>query len=274
MGRLVAKLAFIAFFFTPALTFSAEDSRENTAPPQTKPRSPSSRANPQPEAKPVKEKGIINNFVDNVTGTMALTSNYIFRGLTQTENLPAVQGGLTYTTPIGLYATLWSSNNKFIDTDINLELDPGIGFYKEIGKDFNFDITFYRYLFPSDRIWNYNEWLGQFNYKFLQANLGYSGNVYNVKRKGFYYDGGINYTIPANFFFNIEGVTFLALVGRYELPKDFPDEAGISYNNYTVSLSKDLKHYNLALQYSTTTEREFYQWYGGSHLVFTVTASF
>ena len=145
---------------------------------------------------------------------------------------------------------------------------------KEVGKDLNFDIAFYRYIFPSDRIWNYNEWIGQVNYKFLQSNLGYSGNVYNVKRKGLYYDGGINYPIPAKYLFGIEDVIFLALAGRYELPKDFPDEAGISYNTYTVSISKGFKHYNLALQYSNTTERAFYQWYGGDKLACTLTTSF
>ncbi|KTD06546.1 bacterial protein of unknown function [Legionella gratiana] len=274
MERFVLKLFFLIFYLVTAVAFSAVESTANSSESETKSRSPSMRAEAQPETKPVKGKGIIDTFVDNITGTIDLTSNYVFRGLTQTENLPAVQGGFTYTTPIGLYATVWASNNKFIGTDINLEVDPGIGFYKEIKEDVNLDIAFYRYFFPSDKIWNYNEWIGQFNFKFLQFNFGYSDNVYNVNRTGVYYDGGINFTVPAKYLFNIEGINILALAGRYELPKDFPDEAGISYNNYTVVLSKDFKHYNLALQYSNTSERAFYLWYGGDKLVCTLTASF
>lgn len=274
MGRVVVKLIYLGFLLTSALAFSANKSGSYTAKPETIPRSSSVSTNPQQVTQPNKANEVMNRFAENISGTMALTSNYVFRGLTQTENLPAVQGSVTYTIPIGLYATLWSSNNKFIDTNINLELDPGIGFKKEIGKDFSFDIVLYRYIFPSMRDWDYNEWIGLVNYKFLQADMGYSGNVYNVKRKGLYYDGGINYAIPKKYLFGIDGVSFLALAGRYELPKDFPDEAGISYNTYTLSISKEFKQYSLVLQYTNTTEREFYQWYGGDKLVCTLAANF
>ncbi|KTC73056.1 hypothetical protein Lbir_1108 [Legionella birminghamensis] len=236
------------------------------------PKSPSVRADPQPEAKPTKQKTLADNIVDNMSGTVALTSNYMFRGLTQTENLPAIQGGFTYTSPWNFYAALWASNNKFLDTDINLEVDPGIGFYKEITDDFNVDLSFYRYYFPSDRMWNYNEWLGQVNFKFLQSNLGYTNNIYNLKRTGFYIDGGINYTFPSHYLAGIENIN--ALFGRYTLPEDFPDEAGISYNTYYIALSKTFKNYNFAVQYSNTTERDFYSWYGGEHFFCTLTATF
>lgn len=241
--------------------------------PATQLQSPVTRATATPEANPVKEKAG-GGFFDNVTGIFDLTSNYLFRGLTQTQNLPAAQGGFTYTTPLGFYATLWGSNNKFLGTDINMEVDPGFGFYKAIGDNFTLDVSFYRYIYPSDRIWNYNEWLAQCNYRFLQMNLGYSSNVYNVKRSGVYYDGGINYSIPPEYLFNLSGVKLLALAGRYELPEGFPEIVGISYNTYILSISKDFKHYNLAFQYSNTNERAFYQGLGGQKLVGTLTATF
>lgn len=240
----------------------------------TRPRSLSTRANANPIPHPKKKKTIADTIVSNMSGTFALTTNYIFRGLTQTDNLPAIQGGLTYTAPIGLYGSVWGSTNKFPDTDITSELDPGIGFYKEFSKNINFDISFWRYFQPGAREWNYNEWLAQANFIFLQANLGYSNNVFNAHRKGLYHDGGINYTFPAKYLFGIENVTLLALIGRYELPVEFPDLAGVSYTNYTVSLSKDFKNYNIALQYSNTTEKEFYLAEGGEHFFCTLTASF
>jgi uncharacterized protein (TIGR02001 family) len=272
MYQLFIKLLLLNLFVS--LVFAASTNSTSYEAPEAKPKSTSVKADPKPEAETDKSKGFINRIADNMTGSLALTSNYIFRGLTQTENLPAVQGEYTYTFPFGLYATVWASNDKFIDTDITLEIDPGIGFYKEINDDFNFDISVYRYYFPSDKIWNYSEWLGQVNFKFLQTNLGYSNNVFGAKRSGFYYDGGINYTLPAKLFFGIEKVNLLALAGRYILPKNFPDITGISYNNYTVALSKDFKHYNVALQYSNTTERDYYAWYGGEHFFCTLTATF
>ena len=37
------------------------------------------------------------------SGTFAVTSNYLFRGISQTNEEPAFQPGLTYKTPFGLY---------------------------------------------------------------------------------------------------------------------------------------------------------------------------
>jgi uncharacterized protein (TIGR02001 family) len=47
-----------------------------------------------------------------VTGNVALTSNYVFRGLTQTNGHAAIQGGFDLTkTPVsGLTAGVWASN--------------------------------------------------------------------------------------------------------------------------------------------------------------------
>lgn len=47
-----------------------------------------------------------------VSGNVALTSNYVFRGVTQTNNHAAIQGGFDLTkTPIsGLTAGVWASN--------------------------------------------------------------------------------------------------------------------------------------------------------------------
>lgn len=45
------------------------------------------------------------------SGNVALTTNYMFRGVSQTGNGPAVQGGFNYTyTPLNLYAGIWGSN--------------------------------------------------------------------------------------------------------------------------------------------------------------------
>lgn len=45
-----------------------------------------------------------------VTGNVSLASQYIFRGLTQTNGKPAIQGGLDYAHASGFYAGTWLSN--------------------------------------------------------------------------------------------------------------------------------------------------------------------
>src|SRR5450759_2873562 len=44
------------------------------------------------------------------TGNVGLVSQYIFRGLSQTNGSPALQGGLDYAHSSGFYAGTWLSN--------------------------------------------------------------------------------------------------------------------------------------------------------------------
>ncbi|KRG78060.1 TorF family putative porin, partial [Stenotrophomonas pavanii] len=36
-------------------------------------------------------------------------SDYLFRGVSQTDEKPTLQAGFTYTSPVGLYAGVWGS---------------------------------------------------------------------------------------------------------------------------------------------------------------------
>ena len=45
-----------------------------------------------------------------VTGNMSVTSDYRFRGVSQTQNAPAVQGGVDYAHSSGLYVGNWNSS--------------------------------------------------------------------------------------------------------------------------------------------------------------------
>ena len=44
------------------------------------------------------------------TGNVGLFNQYIFRGLTQTDGKPALQGGFDYVHASGFYAGVWGSN--------------------------------------------------------------------------------------------------------------------------------------------------------------------
>ena len=73
------------------------------------------------------------------SGSVALTSNYMFRGISQTDNEPAIQGSINYTVDTGLlgtsvYGGVWGSNVDFKDGDqATVELDWSFGLTGEIG---------------------------------------------------------------------------------------------------------------------------------------------
>ena len=92
-----------------------------------------------------------------LTGNVGLFSQYIFRGLTQTDRKPALQGGFDYSHASGLYAGTWASNISWLrdatpssyTSGGSLEWDFYGGFKNTIGKtDFTYDIGLLYYYYP------------------------------------------------------------------------------------------------------------------------------
>lgn len=188
----------------------------------------------------------------NLSGNLAFVTNYVFRGVSQSHNLPAVQGGLTYSTSYNFYGNLWGSNVRFTDTNASVEFDTIVGYRNTYGDDFAYDLNVARYNYAGARDLNYNEFNSVFNFKFIQFGVSYSANVYNTHQSGTYYIGGINYDVPAKWIGGVCDVNLLALMGHYSLPR----AAGNSYNDYNVTLSKAFNKYHLAAQWTNTDGRQ------------------
>ena len=82
-----------------------------------------------------------------VTANIGLFSQYVFRGLTQTDRDPALQGGFDYSHASGFYLGTWASNISWLkDGNLyngggSLEWDFYGGLKGPIGKsDFTYDV--------------------------------------------------------------------------------------------------------------------------------------
>ncbi len=84
---------------------------------------------------------------DTLVANAGVANNYIWRGLTQTENEAAVSGGLDYTHDSGFYAGTWISNVNFGPSDgFSYENDIYFGFSKAAGDvTFNIGYMYYNY---------------------------------------------------------------------------------------------------------------------------------
>ena len=72
----------------------------------------------------------------------SMTSNYIWRGLTQTENEAAVQGGIDYAGDSGFYVGTWASNVNYGAGDVySYEHDIYAGFAFDTG-DISWDVGY------------------------------------------------------------------------------------------------------------------------------------
>jgi uncharacterized protein (TIGR02001 family) len=92
-----------------------------------------------------------------LTGNVGLYSQYIFRGLTQTNREPAIQGGFDYAHSSGFYAGTWASNVSWLrDSAAYMaggsgEFDFYGGYKGAFGKsDFTYDLGALYYWYPGD----------------------------------------------------------------------------------------------------------------------------
>lgn len=83
------------------------------------------------------------------TVPVAVVSDYDFRGLTQSDEDPALQVGLTYTGDSGFYVGTWASNIDFPGADADVEVDLFAGFAGgDAAESFGYDIGAVLYAYP------------------------------------------------------------------------------------------------------------------------------
>ncbi len=87
-----------------------------------------------------------------VTGSLAITSDYTFRGLSQTNRKPALQGGLQYDHGSGFYAGVWASSISWLSdyegVSSGVEVDGYLGFKGGFAEDWSWDVGLNRYQYP------------------------------------------------------------------------------------------------------------------------------
>ncbi|MHB1052204.1 MAG: TorF family putative porin [Thiobacillus sp.] len=93
----------------------------------------------------------------SLSANVGMTSNYVFRGISQTGGDPAIQGGLDYSHSSGFYLGTWGSNVGWIEDyqgydSGNVEIDVYGGFRGGIGKtDLTYDLGAIQYLYPGKK---------------------------------------------------------------------------------------------------------------------------
>ena len=81
------------------------------------------------------------------SANIGATSNYVWRGVTQTDDAAAVSGGLDYAHEAGFYAGTWASNVDF-DDDTTAEVDFYGGFANELAGGLGYDVGVIYYWYP------------------------------------------------------------------------------------------------------------------------------
>ncbi|MCX7627814.1 MAG: TorF family putative porin [Methylophilaceae bacterium] len=195
---------------------------------------------------------------------IGLFSQYIFRGLTQTGEKLALQGGVDYTHASGFYVGAWASNISWLEDagayeNSSLELDVYGGYRGEFGKSgVGYDIGLLQYIYPGDKNPGIKraettEIYGALSWKWLQGKLSY---VASDGAWGFDDADGTWYAeLNANIPIGESGFTVVAHVGR----QDFDGRGNdvFDYTDWKLGLTKSFSNgVNVGAYYTDTNARE------------------
>lgn len=87
-----------------------------------------------------------------VTGSVALTSDYRFRGVSQSAGDPAIQGGITVSHASGFYVGTWGSSIDLGSTYGHTEVDLFGGWTGEVASGLTADVGLLYYAYPNGHV--------------------------------------------------------------------------------------------------------------------------
>ncbi len=172
----------------------------------------------------------------SVSGLASLTTDYLFRGVSQTSNNAAVQAGMTFTHSSGAYLSTWGSSIASGAGGLELDLLLGYGTKLALTPSLNatLDVGVMRYNYPGLNAGNagsqpdYNELYGSL--KFDEAVM--KGDAAKV---GFAYSP--DYFLESNAFWNVYG-EYSAPIGS--TPFGFVSHVGYNKFDDVASMNKSL----------------------------------
>jgi len=184
--------------------------------------------------------GVMANEVE-YSANVAMTSNYVWRGMTQSQNSPAIQGGFDVSYS-NFYAGVWGSNIDF-GGNASMEMDFYTGYANEIAG-VSYDVNYCQYTYPSDT--------DASNFGEASLTLGYDFGMASVSAK--YYVGidtndvetaGDNWE-PEN---GYEVGVSVPLPMTISLDATFGDYDNVG-QYYSVSATKTLDKFDVTLAYT------------------------
>lgn len=170
-----------------------------------------------------------------VSGSAAFTSDYLFRGVSQTGNNAAVQGAMTFTHESGAYLSLWGSSIGF--TEGGLEIDTLLGYSGKAGE-VGYDVGVMHYGYPSaDGDLGYDEFYASISTMGAKVGLNYSPDYFAKSEKFMY--------LYASYGTEVAGIGLSASLGMNKFDSAMMMSKALgttgmddSYMDYKVAASK------------------------------------
>ena len=149
-----------------------------------------------------------------------ITSDYVWRGVSQTDENPTLQGGLDYGwEDLNLYIGAWGSGVDFTEPDANVEIDVYLGFANELENGFSYDLGYMHYAYDESDF-DFDELYFGMGFKIFSAKYSF-----DFENENGYLEGAIDFELPKDFGLGLHAA-------RYDL------DLGADYTDYKIGLSK------------------------------------
>ncbi|PKO35527.1 MAG: hypothetical protein CVU34_04340 [Betaproteobacteria bacterium HGW-Betaproteobacteria-7] len=203
-----------------------------------------------------------------LSANVAIATDYIFRGISQTNHKAAIQGGFDYSHASGFYAGTWASNVDWVSPlykdDNSMELDVYGGYRGSFAGDFTYDVGGAYYYYTGKKISGVEtpdsaELYAAIGWKFLTLKYSHTVSQNLFGWQGYSYSTGANTkdsrgsgyldlsaTIPV-----AEGLNVIAHVGRQEIKNN----SAASYTDWKLGVTKDVGFGVVGLTYTDTNAR-------------------
>ena len=206
-----------------------------------------------------------------VSANVSMVSDYVFRGISQSQEDPAIQGGFDWAHESGFYLGTWASTVDFVaagpDDGADVEWDVYLGYGGNINESWTYDVSYIQYLYPgtvSGVDYDYGEVVLGLGYNdFLGFTVGYSNDVFNSDETGIYYEVSVGND------FGDSGFSWNAAVGHYDL-----DDLDSSYTHYSAGITKSFEKVSLGLSFHDSNGEEEFGDIAEARAVFSISAEF
>jgi len=178
-----------------------------------------------------------------ISWSLTATSDYVFRGVSQSDEDPTGQAGITYTSPVGVYAGVWASGVDFGTNKPDFEVDYFVGYNVDLGEKVNFDVMLNRYTYPDAAGGNFVELITKTTFfENYSATVAYTDDFFGLDEESVYYALGASYDLPKDFSVALN-------VGHTTISEKLAFD---DYTDYGISLSKSFGAVTASLGYVGT----------------------
>lgn len=203
-----------------------------------------------------------------LTGSVGLVSNYVYRGISQTDNGAALQLGANYVNRAGWFAGVWGSNvDPYPGGTTFEEIDGYAGVIRPLGPDFSAKATYTHYAYlndPRPARYDFDELSVSVLYlNLVSASISYQPNYTAYSQLGFAQRrASLAYELSGRWPLG-GGFALTAAAGYYDLQDLF----GVSYTAGNAGLSYVLRGLTLSASgfYSSSNASRLYENASANH---------